>query len=471
MKDRVFKTALWGYSWDDVLGETEGDCCQGIAKLEDGRISLDIPFGQLLSEPFVLVVGGNSLPQEANYLYGFSQDGFYIALSDAQSGGTSQRWPGAPHQTIIASQILASKQPFDPNARVYEARVKLTGLREWFGRAPYSATHTEDRKQTTYKVNLGNTDLNCELYASNELRIVLYHEVAASQVNQRGFNVSHDCFIRFTFRNLVNLDDAVRTVARLAEYLSACVGFDASIENLEAKLQGSESYISCYRPFIEGRRPSATQMQNLPLSHTTLGKYATPSINHWLSAPDDFADIEQRLCSLLFKSWTLPLDLTFIAASQLLESISKYDTDTQAMPEDEYERFKALVMHALDSTIDDPRVRTWAKERVSGNTKGQTRLLRDLIGKHQTFCEWLIPDTKAFVRQQTAARNHFIHRGGPAEFMPSEKLYWHTEIVLVLCYGFILEESGIPSDTLIEALEQSRFKASAIAKAKTMYGA
>lgn len=94
MEDKHFKTALWGFSWKEVLEESS-TCEQGIAKLEDNRVTLDIPFGQLLTDnSFYSLRSGTVNPEEAEYLYGFTQDGWYLALANARSAGTGESSPG-----------------------------------------------------------------------------------------------------------------------------------------------------------------------------------------------------------------------------------------------------------------------------------------------------------------------------------------------------------------------------------------
>ena len=122
VEDKHFKTALWGFSWKEVLEESS-TCEQGIAKLEDNRVTLDIPFGQLLTDnSFYSLRSGTVNPEEVEYLYGFTQDGWYLALANARSAGTGESSPGAPHQYVHATEILASKDRFDPSQQVKEAQ-------------------------------------------------------------------------------------------------------------------------------------------------------------------------------------------------------------------------------------------------------------------------------------------------------------------------------------------------------------
>ena len=136
LKSKVFTAALWADCWDKVRREVDG-CDQGTVIFdEDNGIELDIPFGEILKDRRVLILGGDDLPEELDWLYGFSQDGYWIAVKDVTSSGTSRSVPGGVHQTLSATRLLYSKDEFDPTKKVTGAVLEIGGLAEWLGSSP-----------------------------------------------------------------------------------------------------------------------------------------------------------------------------------------------------------------------------------------------------------------------------------------------------------------------------------------------
>ena len=79
MEHSNFKQGSWAKSPDGVFG---ADSVQGIANLGEDGVILDIPCGEILGEPGVRVNGVEE-PSASDYLYGFSQDGYFLVLANA----------------------------------------------------------------------------------------------------------------------------------------------------------------------------------------------------------------------------------------------------------------------------------------------------------------------------------------------------------------------------------------------------
>ena len=68
MESRSFPAALWSDSWGKVSRGGQ-ECEQGIVSFdEEGSIRLDLPFGELFTDPGVTVHGGEALPNGLEWL-------------------------------------------------------------------------------------------------------------------------------------------------------------------------------------------------------------------------------------------------------------------------------------------------------------------------------------------------------------------------------------------------------------------
>lgn len=136
MKSKTFATALWTDSLEKACRGDDG-CVQGVASFDEADgVKLNIPFGEILGDRWSVVIGGPELPYELDWLYGFSQDGYRLAMKHVVFGGTSRSYPGGPHQELRAEQLFYSKYEFDPTKMVTGATLEITGLAEWLGFSP-----------------------------------------------------------------------------------------------------------------------------------------------------------------------------------------------------------------------------------------------------------------------------------------------------------------------------------------------
>lgn len=258
-------------------------------------------------------------------------------------------------------------------------------------------------------------------------------------------------------------------MVRFSDFISLCVGFDAQITRIEYDIVGGSMPVFSYVPFVVGAKPTQWQLAMIPLRYRDLESHISESIELWLNANEHFIDIGNLLCSLLFNSWKLPLDLKFTGASQVLESLSKYKADASALPREQYQQ-RCERLNELYDTIEDQELQRWAKERIPGNTKGQRRFLKELLEKHSAISDWLIPNRAAFARAQIGSRNYYAHRHNNNGALKGAQLYWHTEGVLLFCYAAVTELVGMPSTTIISGIRESSSLSRTAAKMKELYG-
>ena len=465
MDDKTFPTAAIGFSWEEI---GNGGRCQGVPSFRNNDgITIEIPFGQILADRFAFVVSEDK-PPEADFLYMFTQNGRWAVAQNASSRGVVQSIPGGINQTIQASQLLVSKSKFDPTAPVKKMDVKLSGLREWLGLSPIKSiaspeSRAEDRFLVRYDESQDRTLLD-----NNALKITVYHTLGRSGTLVEGVRIAHDCVLRVEFKNKTSLEEAENVAIKLSSFFSCANFFDAEITELEVFFEGAEDAVECLIPLVRGIKPTTRQLRSIPLPYAKIKGDVAAALDFW---SNDKKSVEPRnlTVSLLFRNHPTALDLNFIAAAQTLEALTKLGADQNALPKETYKEYRSAVL----SSIEDPEIKAWARERINGNQKGQKRLLAEFASDNSELFDWFIGDVDLFIKRHIATRNRITHRmpSKNRDALSGELLYWHTRCVLLISYMFMLSLSGINPKTAISGFEERGIDNHAIAKIKEMYGA
>ena len=467
-----YKTALWGFSWEDIYEES--DCIeQGVANLTEDGITLEIPFGELLGSRGVVVVGASAKPSDVDYLYGFSQSGDHLVLKNASLAGMSTSYPGGTSQVINAQHLFAGRSQFDPNANIELIYMTLEGLSEWVREMPFvTEWGTNPSEFHAIKYDYENKDsYNRTLLDDSDRTIELFHAFSVSPLNADGVGIKHNCQLKVSFKKATSFENAMKTASGLSQFLSYCLGYYAEIKELCLMFSGSESLVKCHSRFLRGFEPSREAKQRIPLHLNDIEDVIDGALSYWLDMGRGASEACSITTSLLTQNWDLPIDLRFVAAAQALEALSKIGTDVSALPAEEYESLKDIVK----SSVADTEARKWISDRMPGNTKGQKSLLKDLFSRNQELLNWLIEDESKFLAQHIAARNYYTHRNNDSTIgnapLEGESLFWHTEIVLLINYGFIGSALGLKTNSFTGCLEKSRYKESVVRKAREVYAA
>jgi len=470
VKDTEYRVAIWDESWENLF--QGNDKPQGTANLVDNHVTLEIPFGRMLGDVGVLLVGDEQEPTEVDWLYGFSQDGYRIALKNARSMGTSSSSPGGDNQHIGADYLFAAKSPFDPEKPVTNAVVRYSGLEGWVASTPFRSVHDNG----TGRLVVVEYDLehegayNVDLLDDDRYHIYVCHSYRYGGLGVEGIDIDHWCEICIDFKTKSSLDDAMDVITSISRFLAVCLGFGSEILEINLRFGNVAGYAKCHSSFFRFKGPDKWNLLRIPFKLPVLAGEIKEYLGAWLLEEGDLQVASGVFASLIGNNWEMPLDLKFLAASQVLEALSRVGVDLASIPQDEYEEYKNAVKEATEGTDAGK----WILERLPGNTKGQGRLLRELCDKHQVLFGWLISDGKEFLDNQSSARNHYAHRKptdkGRAP-MQGEELYWHTECVLFLAHGIIWSNLGMDEQAFIDALERSGYRHDEVSKVRSMYSA
>ena len=470
MESRSFPAALWSDSWGKVSRGGQ-ECEQGIVSFdEEGSIRLDLPFGELFTDPGVTVLGGEALPSGLEWLYGFSQDGRWIALSDAKSLGSTRSYPGGSHQTVGASRILFSKDRFDPSSNIAEVTLELKGLSEWFGHSPISIKERMGdgrARKILIDVELDGKNSNKTLHDGEAYTIRISHNVTIAGSPEGGFTVGHKCVLEVGFKQALTLADAAAAASRVTDFFSFCLGFDAGIEKMTLEFEGGQK-AECLVPFVKGRAPSGVYVNRMVFPYSEIAGNVDSMLGLWLAEGEAIKVPSALLVSLLHKSWLLPIDLMFVASAQMFEALCRVGADLESLSAEDFKAFKEAVMSALGA-IKDKRIARMAKERIHpGNSKGQSRLIKEFVERHRAAADYVFGDSSAFARRHIYLRNALTHRDGEPDVEAAD-LVRHTEGVLLFAFCAVAEMLGLAPETVTRRIESSGYRNAAVHECRKLY--
>lgn len=468
MDGRTFATALWADSWDRALRGDDA-CVQGSASFDGGNgITLDIPFGAMLADRSTIVIGGQELPERLDWVYGFSQDGHRLALSEAFAESTPMSIPGGSRQVVRASRLFYSKSEFDPSKAVTKLTLEIEGFVEWLGISPIRTGFPVDVKTPSFSLeaDLDKVD-NLVLLEGNGLKISVSHGLNVGGTPELGYKISHCCFLGIEFEKPKRLVDAEDLAYRVVDFFSFCFGFHGEVAEISFKF-GDASPAHCLVPLVKGNKPKSIDAHRMPLPYRAVRDRVNGLLAAWIEEGSDLRSTSSLLITLMTKNWVLPLDLKFIAAAQMLEALSRVGVDPRSMSGEDHEACKGALKKALAS-IEDGRIARLLRERVRvGNAKGQNRLLKELVERHRSAAYFVLGDPESFIRRHIELRNGITHREGGLEGA-SEDLYWHTEGVLLFAYCVVGELLGVSDGAMEQRLKESYYRYGSIQKCRELY--
>lgn len=468
MGNMTFRPACWGLSWDDAFNP---NAVQGTVEMSDNGIFLNTSFGSILEDAYAFSIGGAARHKHVDYLYGLSQDGYFLALSDAVSFGTSASFPGGERQRINGKMLFARKGggPFDPESNVRAIQFRMEGLKEWLGSTVFEFERKRQEDSLTLCFSREKAmSKNVVLLENEVLSIKVFHSYEIPEMSLGELTFRHDCLAEIKFkRSAVPLDEALETAEKLSRFVTFCVGFHAGVSEVDVVLEGQREKVRLFRQMLCWKTPSEYQLLHIPFTYRSIEDQIGELLNSWMNASAELAKARDILISLMAYDWRMPIDVSFVTTSQALEALSRHDVELKAMEESAFERRKAMIKAAIRDI--DADTRCWVMGRIGENRKGQDRLLKELLDRYKAYASWLVPDMKAFAKDQVAARNWYSHRRSGPVNVSGLGLVYHTQLVQMLMYGIVWMKIGLDSVSLIDQLKKTGYKSDVIARAREKY--
>lgn len=453
MKDTEFGAAKWGLDWNQVKSDR---AILGKANLSESGVVLDVPFGWIFwTGGVVIPESDQQLPEESDYLYGFTQTGDWIVLKDCFPLSGSSSIPGGKCQKISANYLLSSREQFEPNRNIELIEIGFIGFAEWFGEIPLRQTFNSD---TMWFSSLEfdaekSKKINEVLFEDDLYKLVIDHAYRTSPVKVDGFTFSHESYLRVELKVGRSFEDVQKFVAFLQNFFVLSMGFFCEIDFLRLKFEGAENKVNCYGNYYKGKEPTNRQLREMPFPRRRIRGAERVIFANYLYARDDFLEALNLLSNLVGRNWNLPSRLEILASSQCLEAISRIDVDMNSIDPREYDR----IVQIIKESITDEKALKWISDRMPGNRKGQKRLLIDLSHRHSRAFEWTVCDIQKYIDLQTKLRNNSAHAHNTEDDCDFEDQYWHVKATELISFIIIWEMLGLSNDTVIEALNQSRY--------------
>lgn len=471
MEDAKIGAGIWAFSWGAL--DEPNDCVQGSVEYSGGRVLLDIPFGELLGTPGVVVIGGPPQPPTyVDHVFGFTRTGFYAVLINARYAGGTTSIPGGPSQSVDAGALLLSRAKFDPLGQVRKMELGLKGLNEWAGLFPASMSFdAETHMLRSIQVDLERDKDNRVLMNNARMKIELFHTLSSSPISVEGISIRHDCKLDIVFKEPVQFDDAIEVANLLERFFSFCTEQLAEVVDLHVWFTGHEKRIDCYYPFPRARQEGKKlDSREVPLGYATFEGNISGILEHWINAEGSLKTARDIVSSFDAGKWDLPLSNAFVVTSQALEALTKHGVDLHSLDRQVYKRYRKI---ALDS-IAEQEVREWVAMQLNRNSKGQSTLLDELYERHSEVFEWLIPGGAGeFLKVQKVMRNSRIHPGGARGESSSLRkdidVYWHMRCCTLICKLVVAKLMGFEFDKVAESLRYNNKWAVVIRHARDMY--
>lgn len=445
MEDKVWKTALWNRSWDDLKAKKYN--AEGVCQFsEDKGVHLVIPSGDLSLTRKLAETGRYEIGMESDryeYLFGITQDGIYLVLIDAISNRVELSFPGHTRESLEASTVLSSHDEFDPSIPISTADFEIEGLRKWLG-----LQSSPEIREDNLVIEGGRQNEVIDVYRSDRCAMTIHSGFRKIKSDHEGFRDSTYATVHVDYKNGVSLDDFWSCeLWKFQSFLSFCFGAYASIRQVRVKFKDNGSPVEVHR----GSFPTRNTIRNyqcVPVPFQLIKSILFDVVTRWMEMKGDESQSSKMLASLL-GSWKIPVDLKFFAASSMFESLARSGCD-ECFDKKDLERLITPMLRVADESIRD-------------RARGLLGLLRQpsysmlLDHAYEESDRWgrgIVPDWKRFRKEQNKLRNASAHAlENNSEY---EQMVDHHDAQILIAYVIIMKRLKLP-DEVLDQFEDSTF--------------
>jgi hypothetical protein len=462
----------------DPEGDFEHSGVTGMASFDTKKgVDLDIPIDAI--PPFDISKIFGDEYRDYPRLYGLGQNGDYITLIDA-FGSAGASIPGFPHESWHAQEAIVSRERFfEEDPPVSNATIVVDGLFEWCQQNPVQelSRYEADRWAGT-EISFSTEALNdITLYRDQNTTICLSPVVTVSggEPPLKTHSLTSDYHLSFRFDGgLPTLSKIVdECIVPFRDFLSLLMGFRAEILSISVMVPGLEKPVKVYVPFLEAHRDTLPKraFQQMPFAYPKVMAHLQSMTEKWFELPDDARRASGILLGFLAYDRNVYLDSKFIAAASAFEAISRVCRKTNEVSQEEFERRLSVVRES----IAEKKSREWAMRHLShANSVAAGVLAEQMLNELDPYSSFIVPDLKRFKQDHRDARNAYVHQNDNVSngvALEGRDLYYHTEAVLFVVWGRLLNLLGISPRELINALEGSFFKRGVLYRVQDMYKA
>jgi len=424
------------------LPSSEAEDLSGTLTVERGKADLELigDFGhQMLSESSRQQ--RYSLDPDQPRVLGSSTDGKDITLEKVNSRNYQVSIPGLPVAHYTAQAILVGKHFAEEDPIVFdEISIHASDLNAWT-RVSGFKVHQDFEKLNGTEL-LGFTGLGVDYKAPDDIEIQLARGERAFirySAGTKGLSgntdhvaVTQDAAIHFCFRKRASLDDVMRRVSEIRNFLSLAVGRPVSVLAVTG-------YLDDYTEPNGSRRPIEMLWQ----------------VPHNPDPPERARGFHEMLFSLP-------------EASPNISSVMKRWLSRQARLRPVFNLFFGVLYHP--NLYLEVRFLTFAqaietydyRRRRKPGKKALAERMRDVLHLCRTVSKRIIgteeSDVDAFIKLFKDSRNYYTHYNPKLEARAAEgvPLYLLTIQLRAIIEMSLLRELGIPARSIDAILERGR---------------
>jgi len=473
IENQDFPAALWLAEPD---GNFERDGAVGVASFDTKKgVDLDVPIGSISPDDIPSILGGEH--RDFTRLFGLGQNFDHITLVDT-FGNVSTSYPGFTRENWRAQWAIVSREQFfEEDPLIDHATVIVDGLFEWCRQNPVKVfANYEDSRWHDIQISSSCEALrDIPLYESENLAVSMSPvvTVGGGELPLKTQSLTSDYHLSLKFANdLPTLYEAIHEhIIPFRDLLAVLMGFRAEIHSISLSGPRLKKPIKVYIPLVEAHHDSLPKhtFQQMPLTYPKVSGRLQSMTEKWLSLPDDAQRAASILLGFLANEHGPYLESKFIAAASALEAISRVGHKTAEVEPEEFERRLSVV----DKSVTEKKTRNWAMTHLAhSNSVAAGVLANQMLGELDPYSSFIVPDLKRFKRDHRNARNAYVHQSDNVSngtALHDQELQDHTEAVLFLVWGKLLNLLGIPSQELIDALKDSSFRWNDLHRAQQMY--
>lgn len=435
MRDTEAYFAQWARSWDEA--EAGSGPLGSVRFIKDKGARLFIPGARLLHLSFN---GVDAIAEPAIDLFGITNNKYFYTLLGCIPGKTD---PSG--QEIISDTLLIGDKKFDHNAPISEIEFHLKGLENWvrcFGVPSL-------RNLSTYIET--EPVLEKEIYDDGEKHIALVSCYAVSAKPSGSATFERTCKIVIRYNEEMFFEQALEDAYSILLLVSFCSGWYASFTKIRIANALDESFEVVGR--FKDTKSSSFNTSESPISFEAFMRHSKETFAVWFSCPNELRTAIREYVPLATEDRFVYADLKFIAASQVLEAISR--TPEYAIAVDAEQTQKRARLKTEAEELQEGELKKWVLGLL--RKKRQPSLaasVRGVLANIRTYADLIIPDEEAFVDLHVDLRHDFVHRNPEVSSRADEYLLYHTHVVMMLCQAAIMKLIGFSDSETLAELER-----------------
>lgn len=457
MEPVKWDSAIWSQTADSLGG---GDCSHfGICRFDPTTGPyLDIPFGDFSAEPAFSKTGVFAQGVEGNRydrLYGFTQKGRFLTLSNVRSNGVGWASPGSSYESFCADFLYESVGDYYRDDEISSVDLGLGGLKRWLGvRPPYKVDSNE------YRVKMGAIKSE-DLYSSDMADVEIRYVGSRVRFVDEGLCFDYRAYVHFELRQPCTFEECwSQEISRLYDAFAFLFGGYPPIDWVSCVTRERNVKANVY--FAVAPASERTSLGNNPailfsgISH----KKGNSFFEQWMDMNGDERYATSLLSSLLRPPAGSPTKLVFDATA-MLEAVGRLDEE-------------GLYTKEELSRLIDPMIRV-ADDEIKDRVRGLFGMLSRrsyrmvLAGIYDICGKWgreLIEDWNRFSKEQYLMRNQGAHGLKPGEQIDVSMNHYYAQILLA--YLVLMIRMGFEDDVL-DNFMNSGFLSSAKWRIKQAY--